>query len=132
MKPLFKDTLAWEQAQLLMQPAFIRIIDEIGRQLEPTNWKVTYKNVTTPIPGYELSLAHQDTSVAINLWDLCFQVCFRDYKPTQSELDTQPVEIDPMLIDQAGEVDWQCLDAKAKQLVEDVVAGLPLVDSNDK
>ncbi|NEP48089.1 MAG: hypothetical protein F6K65_04365 [Moorea sp. SIO3C2] len=132
MKPLFKDTLAWEQAQLLMQPTFIRIIDQIGRQLEPTNWKVTYLNVTTPIPGYEMCLAHQDTTVAINLWDLCFQVCFSDYKPTQSELDTQPVEIDPMLIDQAGEVNWQCLDAKAKQLVEEVVAGLPLVDTNDK
>ncbi|NEO81851.1 hypothetical protein [Moorena sp. SIO4G3] len=131
MKPLFKDTLAWEQAQLLMQPAFIRIIDEIGRQLEPTNWKVTYQNVTTPIPGYEMCLAHQDTTVTINLWDLCFQVCFRDYQPTQSELETLAVEIDPMLIDQAGEVDWQCLDAKAKQLVEDVVAGLPLVDTND-
>jgi hypothetical protein len=29
MNPKFKDITAWEQAQLLMQPAFIRVLDNL-------------------------------------------------------------------------------------------------------
>ena len=34
MYPKFKDTLAYEQANLLMQPAFIRVIDNIRKELD--------------------------------------------------------------------------------------------------
>ena len=34
MNPKFKDIIAWEQAQLLMQPAFIRVLDNLRKQLE--------------------------------------------------------------------------------------------------
>jgi hypothetical protein len=127
MKPKFKDTVAWQQAEMLMQPALIRILDQVRKQLEQTTWKATYNNVQTPIPGYEMCLEHNDTSVCVDLWDLCFQVCFRNYKPVHTELESQEVEIDTSLIDETGDVDWQCLDTKAQKLVEQVFADLPAV-----
>jgi len=127
MKPKFKNTVAWEQAELLMQPALIRIVDQVRKQLEETTWKATYKDVQTPIPGYQLCLEKQDTSICVDLWELCFQVCFRDYKPVHSELESQEVEIDTTLIDETGDVDWQCLDTKAQQLVAQVFADLSAV-----
>jgi hypothetical protein len=125
MKPKFKDTLAWQQAELLMQPAFIRILDQVRKQLEQTTWKATYNNVQAPIPGYELCLQQNDTSVCFDLWDLCFQVCFRNYSPTYTELESQEVEIDTSLIDETGEVDWQSLDTKAQMLVTQIFTNLP-------
>ncbi|MBD1807302.1 hypothetical protein H6F98_17870 [Microcoleus sp. FACHB-SPT15] len=127
MKPKFKNTVAWEQAELLMQPALIRIVDQVRKQLEDTTWKATYKDVQTPIPGYQLCLEKQDTSICVDLWELCFQVCFRNYKPVHSELESQEVEIDTTLIDETGDVDWQCLDTKAQQLVAQVFADLSAV-----
>lgn len=127
MKPRFKNTLAWEQAEMLMQPALIRIVDQVRKQLEQTTWKATYNDVQTPIPGYELCLERNDTSVCVDVWELCYQVCFRNYPPSHSELDTQEVEIDTNLIDETGEVDWQSLDTKAQHLVEQVFATLPSV-----
>ena len=127
MKPKFKNTVAWEQTELLMQPALIRIVDQVRKQLEHTTWKATYKDVQTPIPGYQLCLEKQDTSICVDLWELCFQVCFRNYKPVHSELESQEVEIDTTLIDETGDVDWQCLDTKAQQLVAQVFADLSAV-----
>ncbi len=124
MKPKFKNTVAWEQAELLMQPALIRIVDQVRKQLEDTTWKATYKDVQTPIPGYQLCLEKPNTSICVDLWELCFQVCFRDYKPVHSELESQEVEIDTTLIDETGDVDWQYLDTKAQQLVAQVFADL--------
>jgi hypothetical protein len=127
MKPKFKDTVAWQQAEMLMQPALIRILDQVRKQLENTTWKATYNNVETPLPGYELCLERNDTSVCVDLWELCFKVCFRNYGSTHAELESQEVEIDTSLIDETGDVDWQCLDTKAQHLVEQVFADLPTV-----
>jgi len=125
MKPKFKDIVTWEQAQLLMQPAFIRILAQVGKQLEDSSWKATYKDVQTPIPGHELCLEKNDHLICVHLWELCFQVCFRNYTPTHSELESQEVEIDTSLIDEAGEVDWQRLNDKAEKLVAQLLADLP-------
>ena len=127
MKPKFKDTVAWQQAEMLMQPALIRILDQVRKQLENTTWKATYNNVETPLPGYELCLERNDTSVCVDLWELCFKVCFRNYSSTHTEQESQEVEIDTSLIDETGDVDWQCLDTKAQHLVEQVFADLPTV-----
>ena len=127
MKPKFKDTVAWQQAEMLMQPALIRILDQVRKQLENTTWKATYNNVETPLPGYELCLESNDTSVCVDLWELCFKVCFRNYSSTHTEQESQEVEIDTSLIDETGDVDWQCLDTKAQHLVEQVFADLPAV-----
>jgi len=122
MKPKFKTTQAWEQAGLLMQPALIRIVDHIRQQLEPTTWKATYKDVQTPIPGHAVCLEKPDHSICINLWELCFQVCFREYAPVHAEIESQEVDIDTSLIDEDGEVDWHSLDTKAQKVIEQVFA----------
>jgi len=125
MKPKFKDIVSWQQAEMLMQPALIRILDQVRKQLEDTSWQTSYKDVQTPIPGHELCLKKNEHSVSVNLWELCFQVCFCNYTPTHSELESQEVEIDTSLIDEAGEVNWQCLDDKAQTLVAQFLASLP-------
>ena len=56
MKPKFKSELAWQQAQLLMQPALIRVVDNIRKRLEQTSWKATYQETQVPVPGYQLLL----------------------------------------------------------------------------
>jgi hypothetical protein len=127
MKPKFKNMAAWQQAEMLMQPALIRIVDQVGKQVEETNWKATYRDVQTPIPGYELCLEGNGTSVCVDVWELCFQVCFRNYTPTHAELETQEVDIDTTLIDETGDVDWQSIDTKAQRLVAQVFARLPAV-----
>lgn len=125
MKPKLKNMVAWQQAEMLMQPALIRIVDQVGKQVEETTWKVTYRDVQTPIPGYELCLEHNGASVCVDMWELCYQVCFRDYTPTHSELASQEVDIDTSLIDETGDVDWQSLDTKAQRLVAQLFASLP-------
>ncbi len=161
MPPKITNSLAWQQAELLMQPAFIRVIDHIRKQLEESSWKGTYEEVLiwpadatdeskaivtqllqelegaspeqadeikqslahmpTPHPGYHLCLQRQDQEFRVDLWDLCYQVCFRDYSPDSNKA----VDIDTSLIDETGDVDWQCLDEKTAELVEQVFANLP-------
>jgi hypothetical protein len=70
-------------------------------------------------------LEGKEASVCVDLWELCFQVCFRDYIPRHSDLESLEVEIDTSLIDETGDVDWQGLDTKAQHLVEQVFANLP-------
>ncbi|MBE9029206.1 hypothetical protein IQ266_05445 [filamentous cyanobacterium LEGE 11480] len=45
MKPQFADTASWQQADMLMQPALIRTIDNVRKQLEQetTTWKGEYR-----------------------------------------------------------------------------------------
>lgn len=166
MPPRITNPVAWQQAELLMQPAFIRVIDRIRMQLDESAWKGTYQDVliwptgTTdetmvivtqllqqkknalpmelaeieqaltqlpnPYPGYQLSLQHQGLQqVSVDLWELCYQVCFRNYSPSIEQSISWEVQIDTSLIDETGDVDWQRLDAKAKDLVEQVFANLP-------
>ncbi len=131
MKPKFKDIQTWEQAELLLQPTFIRVIDNIRKQIEQSSWKATYEEIQTPLPGYILCLTKGDVSVKVNIWELCFQICFMNYPPTASHVaseqvtSTQTVEIDSSLIEDTGEVDWQSLETKTQQIVKLVFANLP-------
>lgn len=166
MLPKITNSLAWQQAELLMQPAFIRIIDHIGKQLEESGWKGTYEDeliwpegitdetkaiVTAllqqletaspedlakieqalsqlphPYPEYHLCLQSPGSQeVKVDLWQLCYQVCFCHYSPLINESASNAVEIDTSLIDETGDVDWQRLDAKAEELVQQVFANLP-------
>ncbi len=126
MKPKFKNSLAWQQAELLMQPCLIRLLDNIRKYLEASSWEGTYENVQTPIPGYVLCLKMGGNQLTFDLWELCYQICFIDYKPTHADAETQEVEIDTSLIDETGDVDWNKLEVKAKKLVEDLLANLPI------
>lgn len=166
MKPHFQDQVAWAQAELLMQPAFIRLLDNIRKQLDQSDWKGSYQDVQIwpedtpesvknqvaqlqaelataspdqataieqalthlpqPFPGYLLCLEKQDQQVQVDLWELCYQVCFRNYQVLQDHADSPAVEIDTSLIDdEMGEVDWNRLDAKARQIIEQVFTNLP-------
>ncbi|MBW4554405.1 MAG: hypothetical protein KME59_00410 [Trichormus sp. ATA11-4-KO1] len=160
MPPRITNPVTWQQAELLMQPAFIRVVDNIRKHLDASTWKGTYHDVLiwpasttdeikalvtqllqemetatseqadairdtladlpTPHPGYHLRLQRQQQHVSIDLWELCYQVCFLDYTP-----ENEAANIDTSLIDEVGEVDWQRLEDKTKNLVRQAFANLP-------
>jgi hypothetical protein len=47
MLPKITNSTSWQQAEILMQPAFIRVIDNIRKQLDVCDWKGTYQDVLT-------------------------------------------------------------------------------------
>lgn len=163
--PKFSNTLAWDQAELLMQPTFIRVIDNIGKQLEQSTWKGTYTDIQvwaegtpdetkalvaqlqqqlatansteakkiqtqleqlpSPYPGYQLCLEQGDRRVTVDIWQLCYQICFRNYSPILNAMDKDlVVEIDTSLINDLGDVDWLRLDNKTRQHVEQIFSSL--------
>lgn len=139
------------QAEQLMQPCFIRVVDNLRKQTEELDWRSEYveqllwpegttteqqqqvadltaslKQATpeeaqrleqalaqlpTPTPAYQLRLSHEDRTAALDLWGLCFQICFQTYDPKQ------PVAVDSTLLGDDNEVDWLTLDEKAKTLI---------------
>ncbi len=162
MPPKISDPVTWKQAEILMQPAFIRLVDNIRKQLEVSSWQGTYQDIIiwnpettdetkilvtqltkelesatpeqtlkirrslaelpTPQPGYHLCLQRQENEINIDMWELCYQVCFLDY----SSRNNSKIAIDTSLIDDdTGDVDWHNLDEKTKGIVEQVFAGLP-------
>lgn len=163
MPPKIPDMTSWQQAERLMQPAFIRLVDNIRKHLEHSAWHGTYTEVLhwpegtpeetkatvvqlsqqletataeqsaaihetlarlpQPCPGYQLRLEQQEHRVSVDLWELCYQICFREYNPSQP--GSQAVEIDTSLIDARGEVNWDRLDQKANQFVAQVFSNLP-------
>lgn len=160
MPPKITNSTAWQQAELLMQPAFIRIVDNVRKLLEKSSWKGTYHDVLiwaagtteetkarvtqlrqeletatpevaeqirealrllpTPHPGYHLCLQRQGQQVNVDLWELCYQVCFVEYT-----LSDDTVDIDTSLLDETGDVEWNLLENKAKCVVEEMFANLP-------
>ena len=163
MTPKFTNPVVWQQAELLMQPVFIRVIDNIRKCLESSEWEGSYQNVhvwpddTTPedkvrvvqlqkeletaesneletiqtaldslpkpFPGYELLLTRGDNRITIDIWQVCYQICFINYHPIQ--ISAVPVEIDSHLLNSDGEVDWHGLDEKAKGCITDIFSRLP-------
>ncbi|WP_414623966.1 hypothetical protein [Calothrix sp. CCY 0018] len=160
MAPKITNSLAWQQAELLMQPTFIRVVDNVRKLIDNSSWKGTYHDVLTwaagtseetkaivtqmvqeletatpeqvvqiretlaklptPHPGYHLCLQRQEQQVNVDLWELCYQVCFVEYT-----LSDDTVDIDTSLIDERGDVEWNLLDKKAKRVVEEMFAKLP-------
>jgi len=122
MKPKFKDQLTWQQTELLIQPALIRVIDNLRKQLEESPWQGTYQEIKSPYPGYQLYLTRDNLSFTLDIWELCFQVCFLDY---DSQLENPAVEIDSSLLDETGDIDWQSLERKTQQIITEIFANLP-------
>lgn len=112
-----------------MQPAYIRLIDNLGKQLQASDWQGTYREVQEPYPSYQLLLVRgeQEHAAVVNIWDLCFQICFSNYHPLQGAAsgESQEVAIDTSLLDATGEVDWQRLERKTQALVAKIFANLP-------
>lgn len=125
MKPKFKTSAAWDQAQLLMQPAFIRVVDNVRDQLEDSDWQGEYQEITEPYPGYILKLKRDETEHQISLWDVCYQVCFASYPTAAIANDSCEVDIDTSLFEPSGAVDWQKLENKTQLLIRQIFATLP-------
>lgn len=168
MKPKINDLTTWNQAELLMQPAFIRLIDNFRKAVKGTTWESRYEDLqdwpegtqeaqkerwaelsallettqtldvaaieaelaTLPSPelSYRLNLERDSQQIQFDLWQLCYQVCFRTYVPglpSDTGDETQDVEIDNQLLDPQGEVDWVALDAKVLTVVQQIMQSLP-------
>jgi hypothetical protein len=126
MQPKFASELAWQQAEFLMQPIYIRIIDRIRQQSEIATWQVSYEEVRDPHPINYLCLQDRDQQLKFDIWDLCYQVCFLNYDGSHSQLESQIVEVDTSLIDmESGIPDWMRLDNKAKDVIARVFDNLP-------
>ncbi|MGF1519009.1 MAG: hypothetical protein ACFCVB_14580 [Nodosilinea sp.] len=75
----------------------------------------------TPTPAYELrltegsALTDNNRTATLDVWELCFAVCFSGYQPQQ------PVSVDLALLDADGEINWLALDEKAKALVAQAI-----------
>ncbi|MGK7889738.1 MAG: hypothetical protein AB4042_10415 [Leptolyngbyaceae cyanobacterium] len=163
MIPKFTSPKTWQQAELLMQPTFIRIVDNIRKQLNESEWDGAYQDIhiwpngmtpedkvrviqlqkeletaspdesatiqaaldqlPTPIPGYELHLTLNQHHLTIDLWQLCYQICFANYDEVQ--LDEQSIQIDEQLLNGHNEVDWHQLDEKTQSCIQDIFARLP-------
>ncbi|MDJ0553533.1 MAG: hypothetical protein QNJ68_03655 [Microcoleaceae cyanobacterium MO_207.B10] len=127
MKPKINNITSWKQAELLMQPAFIRILDWLQKKLVDSVWENSYEEVQIPIPGYRLNLEFQEQKVSIDIWELCYQVCFSNYLPTHTAEQTVEVDIDTSLLNENGDVNWDRLDEKALLVVENMIGDLPKI-----
>ena len=47
MPPKITNSTSWQQAEILMQPAFIRVIDNLRKQFDISDLKGTYQDVLT-------------------------------------------------------------------------------------
>lgn len=126
MQPKFATELAWQQAELLMQPIYIRIVDNIRKISEDSMWEVSYEEVKTPHPTNYLVLQSQDRQLKYAIWDLCYQVCFLNYYGSHPEVESQVVEIDTSLIEpETNTPDWHRLDDKVKHVVTRIFEIVP-------
>jgi hypothetical protein len=136
MKPKFADAASWQQAELLMQPAYIRLVDQIRRHQEESEVEVSYEEVADPYPSSILCLHNKDFGKLVhkgdrelraNIWDLCFQICFTNYEEMQQGRE-QFATIDSSLFDSgSGEVDWHQLDLKAAEAIGQMFARFKLL-----
>lgn len=116
----FETSQARQIADQLMQPALIRVIDNIRKQLDQSDWRGSYQETQSPFPGHELRLTRGEQERVFNIWELCFCVCFKQFP-----VDDGAVEIDASLIDTTmNDVDWLALDTKAKAIVDTVFQSL--------
>ncbi|HAC63193.1 MAG TPA: hypothetical protein DCF68_06540 [Cyanothece sp. UBA12306] len=132
MKPKFKNIEDWQKAEQLMQPALIRVMDNLRQEIEKCHGiTATYEEVQTPYPGYQVSLTYQETSAKISIWEICFKVCFLNYELSVTneqklDKDSQVVDIDSSLIDDTGGIEWKNLDLKAQGIIQEILANLSL------
>lgn len=122
--PQFKTALDYEKAEVLMQPAYLRVIDNLRRSLETCDWENSYEEISEPFPGHRLCLKKAAQTRTIEIWALCFQVCFVDF-PTESPGDRYDVTIDDHLFTPQGELNWDYLEEKTQVIVEKIFAQLP-------
>ncbi|MEM6501819.1 MAG: hypothetical protein AAF685_08280 [Cyanobacteria bacterium P01_C01_bin.89] len=69
-----------------------------------------------PQPLYTFHLKKGDRTAMIDLWQICYRICFQDYaaRAALSTGDRVSVDVDESLFETGGDIDWQRLDEKAK------------------
>jgi hypothetical protein len=147
---------------LLLQPALIRLIDQLRQQMTAASWSWSYDTVelwpdtvssevrsqyTTmlqaletasdeeaemiqdvletilhPVPLYRLDISLDGVDYQFNLWELCYQICLKEYVPNLSNMTVESPNLDKQTLDldlyeSSGEVDWARLNEKAKTVV---------------
>ena len=117
MQPKFKNLLEYQKAEILLQPIYLRLIDNLRQESELLEWDVSYEKITEPFEGYNVFLKKGNYSTKYNIWELCFKICFNGYEKSQITL----VETDQILIDNNGELNWQQLEIKTKNLVKSLL-----------
>jgi hypothetical protein len=162
MKPKFADVESWELADRLMQPALIRTIDNIRKQLEASTWKGEYREypiwpndvseeiraqvvllqqelktasleqvdaiedalakMPMPMQGYELCLQKNDQEVIVDIWELCYRICFSNMDAILTG-DTVVVDLN-LLEEDTQDVDWTKLEEKTKAVIGKLFDGL--------
>lgn len=158
-----------QKLALLLQPALIRLIDQLRQQLTEASWTWSYDTIEVwpdevpeetrsqytemmealetasdddaetiqdvlytlpqPIPLYRLDVTYEETELEISMWQLCYQICFEDYRPKFLDLSVEAPElekwaVDPALIDEADQVDWVALNEKAKTVVSQLMTAI--------
>ncbi|HEY9753194.1 MAG TPA: hypothetical protein V6C46_09590 [Coleofasciculaceae cyanobacterium] len=63
MIPKFQDLATWQQADQLMQPAYIRLIDILRQTLERSTWEGRYEEVPLWPAGVSEETKHQITQL---------------------------------------------------------------------
>lgn len=126
--PKFADSQAWQQAELLLQPTLIRVVDNLRKYGEDSTWESTFQEVTEPYPGHAICLQRGETILCYNLWSLCYQVCFQNYNLDLDADGTLEVQIDTSLIEpDTGDVDWQALESKTQVILSRLFANLETI-----
>ncbi|QFZ91755.2 hypothetical protein [Synechococcus elongatus] len=158
MPPTFASDQAWQAAEAVLQPSFIRLIDNLRQVLEASDWqhqvdqqllwpegtsdqdKQRWQDLElqlyraseeeapaleqelaalpTPQPVYTLQLDQGDRHHQFDLWELCWQLCCPAWQPS-GDYDGQ---VDPVLLTPDGECDWDRLEIKTRQFVEQLLA----------
>lgn len=121
MQPKFRDQITWTKAELLMQPILIRVIDNLRKAVDNSQWQGKYQEIETPLPGYQLILTKDHSTVKVDIWQLCFQICFSNYP---LGIGNEFVEIDANLIEDTGEISWEHLEAKTKGIINNIFSNL--------
>lgn len=69
-----------------------------------------------PQPLYTFHLNKGDRAAMIDLWQICYRICFKDFaaRAALSTGDRVSVDVDESLFESEGEINWQRLDEKAK------------------
>ncbi len=123
VQPTFADLREWEWAEVLMQPVFIRLVDQIRKHLDDSAWQSSFTEVSEPVPGYRLCLEQGEQRFEVDLWDLCYRVCCQNYPEIQAG---EPARVDRSLIEEAGDIDWHRIDQKASAVISQVLCELNL------
>lgn len=125
IKPKFKTVQDWEVAQSMMQPAFIRIVGNLQTFLQDSPWDGDFEDVQEPESGFLLVLTRKGHATQrVLLWELCFQVCFVEYPPQNSE-GTVDIDMTFVQLTDEPDLDWAGLDTKVQQVLTTFLAQLP-------